>query len=661
MSESATHPSAGESIVVGLYGLPGCGKTFLIDQLKLSPDLGEEHFAYYDGSAVLSSLLAGGLAEFKQMDDQQKYRTRERAIRVISAECASSGRVGVVAGHLLFWDEHAPAQLAWTAADASVYTHIFFLDVPSEEVAKRRLGDTVRARPPASLAHLEKWASAEQSQLREICLENGILFTTTSPSKVAALLRDVQCHTEAYNLDRAEEYLDSIVSTHKSNSNSVLVLDGDRTLIPDDTGALFDRLMLERDGTSGDGPLKSIFKSSLGYSYTAFRQVAFMYSGLEQATFDEYCRQVASSVTVYPEFVMMLQRAAGVAAVVVTCGLRAIWERIIDRAGLSETVKVVGGGRLEDGFVVTADVKAALVARLQDVHGKYVCAFGDSILDLPMLKVADRAVVVVGEEGKRSRAMERALARAVEEDGFLACQVILPPTTSPRLDSVRLPLVDITSEHFLASILSPVVLAPANVARLLMTPMRDAAVSGPHLRKAHESVGRYLAVSLLSASECIGLEEYSIRHVQGHETTGYRFRDEARTTIVALMRGGEPMALGVNEVMPLAMFVHAKLPSDLKAEYVEGQRTIILVDSVINTGTSIVGFVARIREVDACIRIVVVAGVVQAKSFSRTALARVLTADRNFVIVALRQSDNKFTGKGTTDTGNRLFNTTRLD
>ncbi|KAG8749303.1 hypothetical protein FRC11_011450 [Ceratobasidium sp. 423] len=660
MSESATHPSADKPVVVGLYGLPGCGKTFLIDQLKLSPDLGEEQFAYYDGSAVLASLLPGGLAEFKQMHDQQKYGTRERAIRVISAECASSGRVGVVAGHLLFWDEHAPAQLAWTAADASVYTHIFFLDVPSEVVAKRRSGDTVRARPPASLAHLEKWASAEQSQLREICLENGILFTITSPSKVATLLRDVQCHTESFNLDRAGEYLDSIVSTHKSNSNSILVLDGDRTLIPDDTGALFVRLMQERDGSSGDGPLKSIFKSSFGYSYTAFRQVAFMYSGLEQATFDECCRQVASSVTMYPEFVMMLQQAAGVAAVVMTCGLRAIWERIVDRAGLSETVKVVGGGRLEDGFVVTADVKAALVARLQDVHGKYVCAFGDSILDLPMLKVADRAVVVVGEEGKRSRTVEGALARAIE-DGFLACQVILPPTTSPRLDSVRLPLVDITSEHFLASIVSPVVLAPAKVAQLLMTPMRDAAVSGPHLRKAHESVGRYLALSLLSDSKRIGLEEYTIRHVQGHETTGYRFRDEARTTIVALMRGGEPMALGVNEAMPLATFIHAKLPSDLKAEYVEGQRTIILVDSVINTGKSIVDFVTRIREVDACIRIVVVAGVVQAKSFSRTALAQVLTADRNFVIVALRQSDNKFTGKGTTDTGNRLFNTTRLD
>ena len=38
---------------------------------------------------------------------------------------------------------------------------------------------------------------------------------------------------------------------------------------------------------------------------------------------------------------------------------------VLEREGLSKEVKVIGGGRITDGFVVTAVVKAALVARLR--------------------------------------------------------------------------------------------------------------------------------------------------------------------------------------------------------------------------------------------------------------------------------------------------------
>ena len=55
----------------------------------------------------------------------------------------------------------------------------------------------------------------------------------------------------------------------------------------------------------------------------------------------------------------------------VTSGLRRVWDKILDREGLSESVSV-GGGRIADGFVVTADVKGALTARLRNHHQIYV-------------------------------------------------------------------------------------------------------------------------------------------------------------------------------------------------------------------------------------------------------------------------------------------------
>jgi hypothetical protein len=59
-------------------------------------------------------------------------------------------------------------------------------------------------------------------------------------------------------------------------------------------------------------------------------------------------------------------------------------------------------------------------------------------------------------------------------------------------------------------------------------------------------------------------------------------------------------------------------------------------------------------------RIVVVVGVVQADAVAEShSLAKVMRC-YGVSMVVLRVSENKFTGTKTTDTGNRLFNTTHL-
>lgn len=262
--------------------------------------------------------------------------------------------------------------------------------------------------------------------------------------------------------------------------------------------------------------------------------------------------------------------------------------------------------------------------------------------------------------------MEKDLLDAIDNDGLGASQVLLPPHASPRLDTTKLPQVRFTDKEFMESILrrrKPASLrivhaTDRSAAKLLMTPMRDAMVAGPALRKAHGEVGSYLAIEFLTGM--IGLEEYTIPHVQGHPTSGFRLRHEQQTTIVALMRGGEPMALSVNSVFRLAMFVHATLPSDIKPHHLHKQRNVLLVDSVVNSGKSVAEFIQHVRSLDTTVRIIVIAGVVQAQSLSEGVFSQALEHDMNLSLVALRLSNNQFTGKGTTDTGNRLFNTTHL-
>ena len=668
--------SNGKAVVVGLYGVPGCGKTTLMNELKQV--LGQEQFAFYEGSEVIATLVPGGLEAFKKLKEEEMVYWRQVAINTIGKECADRGQVGVLTGHFMFWSEgEESGQPVYTQNDLATFTHILYLDVSAEVVEQRRINDMERARHPTSIAHLRKWQHEEKTQLRHLCRHHGILFCNlrsgdANESKVSLLLRDFRLHTEEYNLSHAEIRLDEAVDADKGKMQAVLVMDADRTLAAEDTGALFWRKVFDSQGLKDDEwPLKTLFSGSLGYSYTAFRQAALLYEETaDDEEFDALCQDVASSVTMHPEFVSLLQLAAKhdhIGLVVVTCGLRRVWEKVLEKEGLAKAVRVIGGGRIADGYVVTAAVKSALVARLQDVHNAYVWAFGDCPLDLNMLGKADQAIVVVGEEQTRSKAMDAALTNAIDNDGLKARQAVLPANASSRLDTSKLPLVQLTDQDFIDSVLcrrnprfSLQILDATDktAAKLLMTPTRDATVAGPALRKAHRRVGWYLATEFLGS--VLGLEEHPIPHVQGHSASGHRLLHEARTLVVALMRGGEPMALGVNDAFPRAAFLHAGRPEDVRAQHLQGQCAVVLVDSVVNNGETLVRFVRRVRDLQATVRVVVVAGVVQEQAVAEGSQVQALACRGQLSLIALRLSENKFKGKGTTDTGNRLFNTTRL-
>lgn len=667
--------SNNKAVVVGLYGIPGSGKTFLLEQLKKK--LGEEDFAFYEGSQMIATLVPGGLDEFKKLEEREKIYWRQLAIDTIGKECADSGQVAVVGGHFMFWPEEGAGCPVHTRNDLKTFTHILYLDVPAEVVAQRRLNDTKRSRPSASITHLHKWQQAEQTQLRHLCRQHGILFSLVAPhstmlNKVLTLLGDFRHHTEKYNLCQVERSLDEVLADGQGQLETVLVMDADRTLAAEDTGELFwERVSSSRRPSDEDSPLKTLFSSQLRYSYTAFRQATLLYEETaDDQEFDALCQNVASEVTMRSEFVSLLQlveKHEHVVAVIVSCGLRRVWEKVLEREGLSKTVKVIGGGRIADGFVITATVKAALVDRLRNVYQMYVWAFGDSPLDLEMLGKADQAIVVVGDKKTRSRIMDAALMKAIVFDGLWAHQTLLPRNVPPRSDPDKLPVFKLTDPKFVESIicrrgrragLQVLHATEMKAGKILMTPMRDAKLAGPALREAHRRVGWYLATEFLP--DVIGIEEYPIAHVQGHQTSGYRLLHEQQISILALMRGGEAMALGVNDALPLAMFVHASRPDDVMLHHLQNQRTVVLVDSVVNSGETVVQFVKQVRNLHATIRIVVIAGVVQAQSVSKGLLARELANHEKVSLVALRLSDNKFTGSRTTDTGNRLFNTTHL-
>ncbi|KAK7964149.1 uracil phosphoribosyltransferase-domain-containing protein [Apiospora saccharicola] len=415
-------PSSGPSkpTVVGIYGISGCGKTHLVNELKNIHQLG--HFLFYEGSEVIASVVPGGLAAFQGSNQSQKQEWRQAAIDKIRYESIESNQTAVVTGHSMFWsEEDASGECVFTEADANTFTHILYLEVRPELIALRRSNDAQRQRSHASINHLLKWQSADREQLSKLCRTHGILFCAISPRStladdVSILLQDFQVHNEQNNLSLAQWDLDGVLSNLGKDLTTMMVFDADKTLAAEDTGSI--------------GPLQ--------YSYTAFRQATLLY---EQEAFessedklDTLLDLVAASVSIRSEFIDLLhliskQNNAG--AVILTCGMHQIWKKILQNHHLSDVVSVIGGGRVQDGYVITPEVKASLVVNLRAARGLYVWAFGDSPLDISMFQQADQAVVVVGEPNLRRKSMEEALKKSIDNDGLRARQLLSPSHVAP--------------------------------------------------------------------------------------------------------------------------------------------------------------------------------------------------------------------------------------
>ncbi|PHH63148.1 hypothetical protein CDD81_6199 [Ophiocordyceps australis] len=700
--------------VIGLYGLPGSGKTTLLQQLRCN--LGTAAYCFHKGAEKISSLVPGGLAAFEQLSEGQKQSWRGRAMSDICREAAQTRRSALVTGHFMFWREGMlDCQPVHTGQDLAAYTHILYLGIDAQSLLQRRASDAAQGqqRRAASLEHLRQWQQTEVACLRNLCRQQGKLFAvvTDEVARTAAVVRYMVQGGAGANAARAEARLEQVLrSVGEREVETALVMEGDGTLAPHDTGAMFWQSLAPhelRDGTRCDeGVLRDLFAGPLGYSAAAFSQATLLCEeAVDAAEFEAQCRSVAGQTRLHDDFVSLLTALGPpqrhVAAIVVTSGLGRLWELVLEQAGLSGWVRVVGGGRVADGFSVCAAVKARLVARLQQ-RGVRVVAFGHSPLDLPMLEAADEAVVVVGHEEARSCTMEAALRQSLEARRLCgARQALMPRHAAPRLHLDKLPPLDIAHHGFVAAVLAhkqppqslqPVpsqscqalqsvppqsckpapphdivaavdVVAAVDIvaavqhathrpaAQLLATPARDSSLCGAPLRRAHRRIGSYLALELLPRT--LGLESFDIPLVHGHSTPGFRLAADLRTAILAILPAGEPMARGVADVMPRAPLIYARRPDELHERHLRRLDAVVLIDAVVNSGATVAAFVARLRALQPALRIVVLAGLVQQEA---AALGGLVPWGDGCSLVALQVLERSFA----TDTANRLFNTTHF-
>ncbi|KAJ5179343.1 hypothetical protein N7492_002553 [Penicillium capsulatum] len=433
-------------VVVGIFGIPGSGKSHLIRATMRQ--LKGHGFAFYESRNAIDASCRGGLIGYSQLTEKEQKRCREKAIISIQKDCTGNNTTGLVAAHYMFWPQREiSGHTIITDADLDTYTHILYLDPPSETIMRYR-GMAKEGRMPASLAHLGRWRKAEKEELRRLCLSREILFMVLTPpllasNKLPSILRGFQRHSEEHNTNVALKCLDNILSTVPGKLEEVTLLDSDTALTPCDGESLFWSLVCkERQRMEMFSSLIKFLEARHGFSYFTLRQTMLIHEeALEHHRMDVLSSQIASRIRLYPElkdFLKHFARKRNIKLIVLTHGPRQVWEKVLKREGLADNVGLVGGGFLEDGIVMTSELRGALVRHLRETHHARVRAFGDSLQNLEMLSQADEALIIIGTQQKRAGAVNKEFQQALARMNHR--KVIVPSYDQNQFDENQVPV-----------------------------------------------------------------------------------------------------------------------------------------------------------------------------------------------------------------------------
>ncbi|KAI4948928.1 hypothetical protein J4E91_005390 [Alternaria rosae] len=165
-------------------------------------------------------------------------------------ECQANAKTGVVAGHYMFWqveDRNGPKGVG-TEKDWATHTHIIYLMVDPEIVTTRNKEDKTRERKQLPIERLQKWQEAEMMELRAVCRDYGMIFTTITETptttlgrageRLATLLNNFHSHDEASNNAAVEQAVDTALNGQE-DLDTVLLLNADKALAPHDTKLMF--------------------------------------------------------------------------------------------------------------------------------------------------------------------------------------------------------------------------------------------------------------------------------------------------------------------------------------------------------------------------------------------------------------------------------------
>ena len=371
---------------IGIHGIKGSGKTTMVRKICKM----DQVFKCIEGKDVIDDITPGGLVVFDTLSDKDKKRYRENTIKRLYEIQEETSKNLIVVGHHSFYTENKDKiESVITDADKKFYTNIYYLCPSPEEIQRRNKLDREKIRD-YTLREIQDWLEFETT-INDHCRDKGIKIKYITGHDIEdnakTIINEVYEELKTNNYKQVLAHIEKIIK--ESNKSTFILLDADYTLFPYDSGkifckaAKFDFLQIKR-----------IFQSS-GYSFSAFYKAAALHAQMDSDIFAKASEEAAKQIIIENNFIDFISEINNDAEIIViTSGYKNIWAQVLHNHGLDKIHLIAGNNLRTDEYIIDDTVKGLIVEKIKE-NKKIVIAYGDSLVDYPMLNAADISYVMI--------------------------------------------------------------------------------------------------------------------------------------------------------------------------------------------------------------------------------------------------------------------------
>lgn len=383
-----------------IYGVSRSGKDYLIKKLidHFRENTGHK-VIHIEGSKHLNYLSREFYkVSFKHLSESKKDILRRKLIEILNEKNREYDLV-IVDGHYSFIT-HDSYNVVFTEEDKDNYDHFFYLDTPSQmilEFSRNSVGEKRNLK--ITEEEISDWKMYEKYKLGDICSSIGkelVILDEDTTSSISFVESWVNLFSSKYSFENiAKDIIDE--NKHKLEvADKVYLLDCDRTVSINDVTYDFCN---ELNITSKE--LKNIFRNDRYTSYQFYKMSRLFKSKNEQNI--RVALDIAlDKVKISQDVLTFIKNDNSFMLMGITSGIFEIWELISNKYNIFD---VLIGNRcaIEFDYYVTPLLKKAIVQELKQ-RGKVIIAIGDSMIDVPMLEVANDGYLVAHQ--KLNKAVE---------------------------------------------------------------------------------------------------------------------------------------------------------------------------------------------------------------------------------------------------------------
>lgn len=507
-----------------------------------------------NGSQELRRICGGS---FSELSEDEKHQVRIKYTEYVNS---LTDEVIVSDGHFSFMEN-----IVFTEADGDLYDIFIYLYCSPDTLKKRYDLSKKNAKFSCeSVESIRQWQEFEISHLRNECHIRNKDFYVVSDNEEECnrFIEFVTLLREGFSSYALATDICNRIMAQFDKRDVLYIVDGDKTIITQDSYRF-----------CCNGKTK-IFD---GDFYTGYQSFLFE-KKLQEASID---KSKIQELTINTE---VYDKVASNNYIVLSSGIEALWNDIAK----DKKFDVVFANPY-----ISADVKFFIIKQLKE-HGYTIYAFGDSKIDLYMLREADKGFLYIGNR----------MSRSLKNESL----------------SGLIPIYD----HSLIVL-------------------------------ADEDAGTSDDIAICKSNSGINGSRLAAAHIRLGEKVGKRIATvfpEKNTSILVIERGGRFFGDGV--YMGAGGIFYSMNPKKDDIPVINTER-VVIVDSVINTGKSIMRIVNEIKKHNPGVDVIIAANVIQNEA---------VELFKDYLVFATRLSKNSFVGvnqskqNGRTgpDTADRLFN-----